>query len=451
MTPLSQIARCFEAIIPGMLTTCSQEGVPNMIAVSYVHRIDDTRVAISRQFFRKTHANLLENPRAQVAVMDPVTMETFRLDLRFSHEETSGPIFDILQARVDAVAAHTGMSGVFRVAAAGIFDVLDVEHVPCFGDGSSVHLEGVPDRGLAAIDSLTQLRALRRISDIVRTVDDADALFDAVLGVLEETLGFEHSMILLVDETGDKLYAIASRGYAQSGVGAEVKLGDGIIGMVARTRRLMRTSSLTRELRYARATRGGANQGSTEIPLPGLADAQSQLALPLVAKDEVLGVLAVESRHQLHYGERDEAFLEVAAGQVAFALQALLRTDSERSVEPVVAAPAPTTGPVHRFTFFRHDDCVFLDGEYLVRNIPGRMLWKLLQLHACERRIEFSNRELRLDTTLGLPQLRDNLESRLILLRKRLAERCEHVRLVPVARGRFRLDVNARIELEERP
>jgi hypothetical protein len=69
--PLDSIAPCFEGVIPSSLCSCSLDGLPNVTFLSIVHRLDDTHVGLSFQFFNKTRKNTQENPRAQVILVRP--------------------------------------------------------------------------------------------------------------------------------------------------------------------------------------------------------------------------------------------------------------------------------------------------------------------------------------------------------------------------------------------
>ena len=89
--------------------------------------------------------------------------------------------------------------------------------------------------------------------------------------------------------------------------------------------------------------------------------------------------------------------------------------------------------------YFASDHSVFIDNDYLIRGVAGSILWTLLNEHAASGRRDFCNRELRRDPRLPLPDFGDNLETRLILLQRRLAERCPQIALEKTGRGRFRL------------
>ena len=100
---------------------------------------------------------------------------------------------------------------------------------------------------------------------------------------------------------------------------------------------------------------------------------------------------------------------------------------------------------------YRANHSVFVGDDYLIKGVAGAILWKLLQTRAASGRSVFSNRELRAMPDLGLPELADNLEARLVLLQRRLAERCPHIRLEKAGRGQVRLDSCGELRLVEVP
>jgi hypothetical protein len=353
--------------------------------------------------------------------------------------------------RIQAIASHTGMTGIFRLIGADIFEVESFTKV----EGFLAEVPADPKEVVSVDGVRSEIRGLQLVAERVSRSDSLDLLLDSVLEALDKYFGFEHTMILLEDEATKRLVMIASRGYSESGVGAEVEPGQGLIGTVARERKLLRISGLAEELRYGRAVRRESGGGAPEIPLPSMPDAQSALVIPLTAGDRLVGVIAAFDRDPMRFGEWHEAYLEILAGQIAMGIERMLDRMFDRDDE--APAPAPESrpvvtsdGPRRTFTYYRNDDCVFVDGEYLIRNVPGRILWKLLSEWQREGRTDFTNRELRLDPSLGLPAVKDNLESRLILLRRRLDEKCPELKIESTGRGRFALRVGGKVEMVER-
>ncbi|WP_242356961.1 MULTISPECIES: GAF domain-containing protein [Anaeromyxobacter] len=451
MIRLEELGPCFPGIVPAQIATCGRDGEPNVTYLSQVQYVDPRRVALSCQFFNKTRRNVEENPLASVLLYHPLTFEAYRLRLRFEHAETEGPLFDTMALRIQVIASHTGMTGVFALRSADVYEVLSVERV----EGLLLPADPALEEAAPPLPAgpLTEIRGLQVVSDRIARAPDLPALLAGALEALDALFGFSHAMVL-VPAGGAELVAIASHGYGEAALGARARIGAGIIGCVAQRRRMLRVAGVGAELRYGRAVRerleaAGGGTLPPEVPLPGLPDAQAQLALPLLVRDRLVGVLAFESRDPLCFDDWDEAFLGIVGNQIAMGMDRLRPAGEGTGPFPAPRlAPAPERRRV--FCYYRNDDCVFVDGEYLIRNVPGRILWKLLGQHRREGRTEFTNRELRLDPALGLPAVKDNLESRLILLRRRLQEKCPEVRLVPVRRGRFALELDCAVSLLEK-
>ena len=285
-----------------------------------------------------------------------------------------------------------------------------------------------------------------------------DEVLTTSLESLDSLFHFRYSMFLMLDETGSSLYTIATHGYDRAGIGSEVPIGEGIIGAVASQQRSMRVGNLRHMISYGRAIRESTDPGrcTTEIALPGLPTVASQLAAPSMVANRLLGVLAVESEQLGAFTTLDENLLTVLAHVIASAIEldradgpmATTTVSSRAATQGVECATRAETTTAATLRHFQADGSTFIDGEYLIKGVAGRILWRLLKDHNEDGRTEFTNREVRLDRSLDLPSYRDNLESRLVLLQRRLDERCAPVRIRKTGRGRFRLELDAPVFLE---
>lgn len=226
-----------------------------------------------------------------------------------------------------------------------------------------------------------------------------------------------------------------------------------MIGVAARERTPVRIPHMTSASLYNHGVRRTL-QGQpgialeTDIPYPGLARPQSQMAVPILSAGRLRGVLSVESPEELRFRFEDEDALVAIAGHLGAAIE-LLRPDTN-DAPPAAATPAPPPRTVRvQVRRYRSNNSLFLNDSYLIKGVAGAICWKLLSDYRQRGRTDFSNRELRLDSSIGLPEVVDNLEARLILLQRRLLEQPLPLRIEKTGRGQFKLCVGAEIELSE--
>lgn len=440
---LDTIRECFEGMIPAVLGTADLSGMPNASYLSQVQYMDREHVALSYQFFNKTRANILENPNARLKVVHPCTGAEYSLALRYLRTETSGQLFESMKAKLAGLASHTGMTGVFKLLGSDVFRVTEIVCVD-----REVPPPPPPPRNTLA--------ALRICSERLLACRDLSQLFDETMACLDEKMGISHAMLLLHDPQAGCLYTVASHGYPESGVGSEIQLGQGVIGVAAREGTPIRISHMSAEYSYSRAIRQQtegtelAQALQAGIPFAGLAESRSQLAVPIQGCERLIGVLYVESPQDLRFTYDDEDALVTLCGQLAMAMHIMQNVPVPvPEPEPEVQAAPDVHGAPLVVRHFADNDCVFFGNDYMIKGVAGAVLWALLQDFVAHGKTAYSNRELRLDPRVRLPDVSDNLEARLVLLARRLCERAAPVRIEKTGRGHFRLCVQRPLQLAE--
>lgn len=177
-------------------------------------------------------------------------------------------------------------------------------------------------------EHLSQHRLLHHITTTVASGTTLDEALDSAVNGLQVTLGGDRVIILLANREKKILEVKASMGYAEDITKLQVPLGNGVIGWVAIHRRPLRINDVTLDPRYLEIS----------------SNTRSELAIPLVYRNELLGVLNVESEQVEAYTENDEEMLGTLGGSLAAIIanarlleQIRLQAERERLVYEVTS------------------------------------------------------------------------------------------------------------------
>ena len=109
-------------------------------------------------------------------------------------------------------------------------------------------------------------------------------------------------------------------------IGRQVPFGQGIVGQAAIRRKHINLTGIRRKQHYLATV---SNENDVDIVSPiGLADAESQVAIPLLSNDALVAVLLAESRNFCVFDKADENFLITLAQPLAVSIQNSMLYDS---------------------------------------------------------------------------------------------------------------------------
>jgi GAF domain-containing protein/HAMP domain-containing protein len=177
-------------------------------------------------------------------------------------------------------------------------------------------------------EHLSQHRLLHHITSSAASGTTLEEALESAVSGLQVTLGGDRVMILLVDREKRVLEVKAAVGYAEDISTMKVEVGKGITGWVAAHRRPLRLRDVSEDSRYIETS----------------PNTRSELAIPLIYRNEILGVINVESEQADAYSENDEEMLGTLGGSLAAVIanarlleQIRAQSERERLINEITA------------------------------------------------------------------------------------------------------------------
>ena len=218
--------------------------------------------------------------------------------------------FDAMAAAVGAVFAPVGLVLVLHGEIAG-FVLLG--EVPWDARRSLERLAHAAARGLSNADRFARSELLGRerstlleVQGYVTRALEPGALLSRLLDSLERVVEFDAAVIFLAEPGADSFHPAIIRGYRTATTDTlHLKTTEGVAGVAVKEGREVIVPRVCDEPRY----------------VPARKRTESELAVPLVAGGETIGVFVLESDEEGTYGIREAELLRAFAAHAAIAIE----------------------------------------------------------------------------------------------------------------------------------
>ncbi len=147
---------------------------------------------------------------------------------------------------------------------------------------------------------------LLEVADVVNTTLDLDTTLKRVAELVRKVIDYEIFGILLLNEKTQELYFRFSVGHSlEIADRIRIKVGEGVTGVAAQRAEAVLVGDVSKDPRYISA-----------VP-----NVRSEIAVPLIVKNRVIGVIDIESPQPDHFTEEHKRLLTLIASRMAVGIE----------------------------------------------------------------------------------------------------------------------------------
>jgi sigma-B regulation protein RsbU (phosphoserine phosphatase) len=189
------------------------------------------------------------------------------------------------------------------------------EHSGAFTDRDEALLRQFATHVAVAIENARLFRAERHYTETLETLAeigremssilDLDVLLTRIASLTKRIIDYRTFGILLLNETTNMLEMKLAVRYGEENSAKNIKLGEGLVGWAALYKEPLLVSDVSKDPRYINLVE----------------DVRSELVIPMLIKDRVIGVFDLESPELNAFTKENKELLTVLASQAAVAIE----------------------------------------------------------------------------------------------------------------------------------